>query len=102
MIQKTLCRSKLYAGLVEFIPRRVIFTSGRVSNDVMPLIRTQKQRDNLARFLYDMAKIVLASAVIAPVLNLSIFSYMTMLAGLVVAVASFCTAFYLDGKEVPP
>jgi uncharacterized protein DUF6722 len=73
-----------------------------VSNDGMPLIRTQKQRDNLARFLYDMAKIIVATSVLAPVVNLSAFSYATVAAGLVVAIASFCMAFYLDGLEVPP
>lgn len=40
----------------------------------MPLIRTEKQKESLSKFLYDVAKIVLASAVIAPVVNLSIFS----------------------------
>ena len=73
-----------------------------MSNGVVPLIRTQKQRDNLARFLYDMAKIVVATSVLAPVVNLSAFSYATVSAGLVVAIASFYMAFYLDGLEVSP
>jgi len=49
-----------------------------------------------------MAKIVVATSVLAPVLNLSAFSYATVSAGLVVAIASFYMAFYLDGLEVSP
>ena len=45
----------------------------------MPLIRTEKQKDNLAKFLYDLCKIVLA-----------------------VAGAAFVFAYYLDGKETEP
>jgi hypothetical protein len=80
------------------MPRRVTFTSGRVSNGVMPLIRTQKQRDNLAKFLYDVAKIVLTIAVIAPVVNFSVFSYLTMIGGIVAAAIFFSAAFMLDGE----
>jgi hypothetical protein len=68
----------------------------------VPLIRTEKQKDNLSKFLYDMAKIVLASAVIAPMVNVSVFSYLTMLGGLLLAVLCFCAAYILDGKEAQP
>lgn len=47
----------------------------------MPLIRTEKQKDNLAKFLYDIAKIVVAIAVIGPAVSLSVFSYAAMLGG---------------------
>ncbi|MGH7207627.1 MAG: DUF6722 family protein [Nitrospiraceae bacterium] len=66
----------------------------------MPLIRTEKQKESLSKFLYDVAKIVLASAVIAPVVNLSVFSYMTMIGGLLTEMLFFCLAYILDGKEL--
>ena len=68
----------------------------------MPLIRTEKQKDNLAKFLYDLCKIVLAVAVLGPAVSLSIFSYAAMLGGLAVAGAAFVFAYYLDGKETEP
>lgn len=68
----------------------------------MPLIRTEKQKDNLAKFLYDIAKIVVAIAVIGPGVSLSVFSYAAMLGGLAVAGAAFVFAYYLDGKETEP
>ena len=33
----------------------------------MPLIKTEKQKDNLAKFSYDIAKIILAITVISPI-----------------------------------
>jgi hypothetical protein len=68
----------------------------------MPLIRTEKQKDNLAKFLYDLSKIVLVTAVIAPAVNLSVFSYMALIGGIAVAGWAFVFAYYLDGKEAPP
>ncbi len=68
----------------------------------MPLIRTEKQKDNLAKFLYDLAKIVLAIAVIGPAVSLPVFSYAAMLGGLAVSGAAFVFAYYLDGKETAP
>jgi len=66
----------------------------------VPLIRTEKQKESLSKFLYDVAKIVLASAVIAPVVNLSVFSYATMIGGLLTGMLFFCLAYILDGKEL--
>lgn len=69
---------------------------------LVPLIRTEKQKDNLAKFLYDVAKIVLASVVIAPIVNLQVFSPAAAIGGLVVAGVIFFIAYSLDGKEVRP
>ncbi len=68
--------------------------------DCVPLIRTEKQKENLAKFLYDLAKIVLASAVIALVVNLSAFSYVTIFVGWIAALLLFSAAYTLDGKEI--
>lgn len=68
----------------------------------MPLIRTEKQKDSLAKFLYDVAKIVLAIAVIGPTVSLPVFSYAALIGGLAVSGMTFVLAYYLDGKETPP
>ena len=68
----------------------------------MPEVQGVQQKDNLSKFLYDLAKIVLAIAVIGPAVSLSVFSYAAMLGGLAVAGAAFVFAYYLDGKETQP
>jgi len=66
----------------------------------MPLIKTEKQKDNLAKFSYDIAKIILAITVISPIAKPEIFHFSLFLGGFVVTVLFFIFAYILDAKEV--
>mgnify|MGYP001562886689 FL=1 len=66
----------------------------------MPLIKTEKQKDNLAKFSYDIAKIILAITVVGPIAKPETFHFWLLLGGLVVSVLFFIFAYQLDGKEV--
>lgn len=68
----------------------------------MPLIKTEKQKDNLARFSYDIAKIILAVTVISPIAKPETFHFSLFMGGFVVTVLFFIFAYILDAKEVRP
>jgi len=65
----------------------------------MPLIRTEKQKDNLVKFSYDVAKIILAVTVIGPIAKPETFHFQLFIGGLVVAILFFIFSM-LDGREV--
>jgi len=48
----------------------------------MPLIKTEKQKDNLAKFSYDIAKIILAITVVGPIAKPETFHFWLLLGGL--------------------
>jgi hypothetical protein len=66
----------------------------------MRLINTEKQKDNLAKFSYDVAKIILAITVISPIAKPETFHFSLFLGGFVVTVLFFIFAYMLDAKEV--
>lgn len=66
----------------------------------MPLIKTEKQKDNLAKFSYDVAKIVLAITVISPIAKPETFHFSLFVGGFVVTILLFVFAYTLDAKEV--
>lgn len=66
----------------------------------MSLIKTEKQKDNLAKFSYDVAKIVLAITVISPIAKPETFHFSLFVGGFVVTMLLFVFAYMLDAKEV--
>ena len=64
------------------------------------MIRTEKQKDNTAKFFYDIAKIDFAALVIAQIANPSGLKLGIMILGILATVFPFIMAFILDGKEV--
>jgi len=66
----------------------------------MPLIKTEKQKDNLSKFSYDIAKIILAITVISPIAKPETFHFSLFIGGFVVTVLFFVFGYILDAKEV--
>lgn len=63
-------------------------------------IVTEKQKDNVAKFLYDGAKITLATLVLSPFTNKEPMKIWVLIVGILVTFISFALAFNLDKKEV--
>ena len=66
----------------------------------MPLIKTEKQKDNLAKFVYDVAKIILAITVISPIAKPETFHLSQFIGGFIVTMLLFIFGYVLDAKEV--
>ena len=66
----------------------------------MPLIKTEKQKDNLAKFSYDIAKIILAITVISPIAKPEVFHFSLFVGGFIVTLIFFIVGYILDSKEV--
>ena len=67
---------------------------------MMPLIKTEKQKDNLAKFSYDIAKIILAVTVVGPIAKPETFHFALFIGGFVVTVIFFVFGYMLDANEV--
>ncbi len=65
----------------------------------MQLIKTEKQKDNLAKFSYDLAKIILTINVISPLAQPETFHLLLFIGGFIVAML-FILGYMLDAKEV--
>jgi len=66
----------------------------------MGFIRTEKQKDNLAKFSYDTAKIILAITVISPIAKPTTFNFALFVGGFIVTILFFALGCLLDTKEV--
>lgn len=66
----------------------------------MSLIKTEKQKDNVAKFSYDTAKIILAITVISPIAKPETFHFSLFIGGFVVTLLFFMLGYTLDPKEV--
>jgi len=66
----------------------------------MGLIRTEKQKDSLAKFCYDIAKIILAITVISPIAKPESFQVVLFIGGFTVTILLFALGSLLDSKEV--
>ncbi len=66
----------------------------------MSFIKTEKQKDNLAKFCYDTAKIILAITVISPIAKPASFYFALFVGGFVVTMLFFALGCLLDSKEV--
>ena len=66
----------------------------------MLLIKTEKQKENLAKFSYDIAKIILAITVLSPIAKLETFHLSLFIGGFMVTMLFFVLGYILDAKEV--
>ena len=65
----------------------------------MKLIKTELQKKNLSKFLYDIAKIIFGTAVIMQIVRPLQFKTWIFISGLIAVVIFFIWAYILDGKE---
>lgn len=66
----------------------------------MALIKTEKQKNNTAKFFYDIAKIDFAAMVVAQIVNPSALKLWILIMGILATFIPFIVAFTLDGKEI--
>ncbi len=66
----------------------------------MALIKTEKQKDNMAKFSYDIAKIILAVTVVSPIAKPETFHLSLFVGGFIVTMLFFILGYILDAKEV--
>lgn len=66
----------------------------------MVIIRTEKQKDNLSKFSYDMAKIILGIFVIGPIINKEVFQLHFFLWGIILGIILVLFGFMLDSREL--
>ena len=66
----------------------------------MQIIRTEKQKDNLAKFFWDMAKVAFTLLVIGPFATPGSVSSGGLLRGVVVGFLLAFIGYFLDGREV--
>jgi hypothetical protein len=66
----------------------------------MRIIRTEKQKDNLAKFFWDMAKVAFTLLVLGPFAKPESLDLLGLIAGPTIAVALGLWGYLLDGTEV--
>jgi len=66
----------------------------------MAIIKSEKQKDNLSKFSYDMAKIILAILVIGPIARPEVFELQLFIVAVVVIILLILFGFRLDAREV--
>ncbi len=64
------------------------------------LIKTEKQKKNIAKFSYDIAKIILAITVITPIAKSTSFNINLFFGGIIIAIVFFLFGNLLDSKDV--
>jgi len=60
----------------------------------------EKQKDNVAKFLYDLVKIIFAITVIGPIAKPEEFNTLKFILCVMVCVILFVFAYYLDKKQL--
>lgn len=68
----------------------------------MRIIRTEKQKDNLAKAFWDMGKVVFSILVISPLAKPEIVSIINVILGVIVGIILWIVGYILDGREVRP
>ena len=66
----------------------------------MNVIKNELQKQNLSKFLYDVAKIIFATVVIVQIMKPHEFKTWVFISGLIVTIIFFLWAYILDGKEI--
>ena len=66
----------------------------------LQLIKTEKQRDNWAKYSYDLSKIILIVTVIAPIAKPETFNIYLFSGSLLLSIVFFIFGSLLDRKEV--
>jgi len=66
----------------------------------MNLIKSELQKQNLSKFLYDIAKIIFGTIVIVQIVKPEQFKAWIFISGLMSVITFFVWAYILDGKEI--
>jgi len=66
----------------------------------MKIIRTEKQKDNLAKFFWDMSKVAFTLLVIGPFATPESFTSGGFFIGIVIGFVLALSGYLLDGMEV--
>ncbi len=66
----------------------------------MKVIKTEKQKDNLAKAFWDIGKITIATLVLAPLAKPSLLNLLNIILGLLVGLLFGLVGYILDGKEI--
>jgi hypothetical protein len=66
----------------------------------MPIFRTRDQKDNLAKFFWDMAKIAFAFFLVAPIAQSQPYGLIRIIAGLNIGFTLATIGYILDGRKV--
>jgi len=68
----------------------------------MQVFRTAKQRENLAKFFWDMAKVTLTFFLIGPLAKPENVSWLGLVSGFLIGFTLSLVGFTLDAKEPKP
>jgi len=66
----------------------------------MRILRTEKQKDNLAKFFWDMAKVAFTFFVVAPLAQTQLYGPTRVMGGLAIGFTLAVIGYMLDGREV--
>ena len=66
---------------------------------IMLLVMTEKQKTNLAKFFYDIAKIDFVALVVAQFANPSNLKYWILIVGIIATIVPLLVGFILDKEE---
>ena len=66
----------------------------------MKLLRTEKQKDNLAKFFWDMSKVAFTLLVVSRLVAAEGFSLPGLVAGIAVGFVLALLGHFFDGREV--
>ncbi len=66
----------------------------------MRIVRTEKQKDNLAKFFWDMAKVVLTLLFVTPIAQTGGLTLHQSVVGLVATSLLGLAGWLLDGREI--
>jgi hypothetical protein len=64
------------------------------------IIRTDKQRENLAKYFWDMSKVAFAVLVVGPFARPESFSSAGLIVGVIIGFLLALSGYLLDGMEV--
>ena len=68
----------------------------------MRILRSEKQKDNLAKFFWDMAKVAFAVQVLTPLANPEALQAFSLAVGFLAGFLFASIGYLLDGMEVQP
>jgi len=66
----------------------------------MRILRTEKQRENLAKFFWDMAKVAFTFFVITPLAQPQSYGLLRVIAGVAIGFILVVIGYMLDGRKV--
>ena len=67
----------------------------------MPILYTNQQKDNLAKFFWDMAKVAFTFFVLAPLAQTPPYGSIRIIAGVAIGFTLVSIGYILDGQKTP-